>query len=133
MKTNHKPAGHIILVVIAGVALLGVVWLGHKVITKLKDAPMSTTHNQDTNLVEWGRSPFVLSNMATVQVTLPEWGVTNLMLPVEALTMVWYYRVDTSTNLIKWDETDLDWGTALELVRTNRNEAQRFFRRVLLY
>lgn len=132
MKTNHQ-SGHIILVVIAGVALVGIVWLGHRVITKLKDAPLSTTNNQDTNLVEWGRSPFVQSNVATVSVTMPEWGVTNLALPVEALTQNWYFRIQTSSNLIKWEDTDLEWIEALESVRTNRHEVQRFFRRVLVW
>lgn len=131
MKIQTKSqAGHILLVLIAGVAVVGIVYIGYHVIKKLDTLTTTTQNPQYTNLVEWANERYV---PPAVTVTIPEWGVTNLVLPTEAVNQPWFYKIQTSTNLQTWEDTDLEWDQALELSRTNHIESQRFYRRVLCW
>jgi hypothetical protein len=49
---------------------------------------------------------------------------TCATLPLTSLTQNWYYAVDTSTNLVDWERTDLDWPVTM----TNMVELRRFWR-----
>lgn len=129
MKINPRlNSGHILLVLIAGVAVVGIVYLGYKVINKLESMPLNP-NSQYTNLVEWASERYV---PPAVTVTIPEWGVTNLVLPTEVVNRAWYFRIDSSTNLSDWTEVDMEWDDALWQIKTNQNEPARFYRRSLV-
>jgi heme/copper-type cytochrome/quinol oxidase subunit 2 len=131
MKTTRQSA-NVMLAIIAIIAIIGIIWIGWKIIQKVSQWPLSNP-DRYTNVLysAWAPKIAELEQMYPGQsVTLPE---LNLTVPLEALAWEWHYCVQTSSNLVDWTTTDLDWDQAKELIRTNHSEPCRFYRRLLYY
>lgn len=129
MKTLRN-SGNVMLALIALLAIVGIVWIGYKIIKKVSQWPIGNP-DRYTNVVDsaWsGRIAGLEQQYPGQSVTIPD---LNISVPMSALAYQWNYCVQTSTNLHDWTTTDLDWDHALELVRTNRGEPCRFYRRIL--
>lgn len=131
VKTNSQR-GSVILAIIAIVAMAGIIYVGYKLIQRLQEWHPDGNHGQGTNAEPDITMVNTLSNLTAsygpLRVEIPEFKLT---LPVEALEYGWYYTVQTSTNLLDWSGTDLEWEYALELARTNHTEPCRYWRRLL--
>ena len=136
MKTNlrsHRQRGNILLAIVALVALAGIVYVGYKLIERLQHWNPDPNHGQGTNALDTtmiGTLSNLTASYGPLHVALPEF---NLTLPAEAMAQPWFTVTQTSSNMVDWEDADLDWEEVLELCRTNHTEPMRFWRRQLMW
>jgi hypothetical protein len=122
MKTQRN-SGSVLLAIICIVAMAAIIYVGYKFISKLMSHPFDPTHGVGTNVVDVASAEFAQFMADNPGATVSVMG-TCATLPLTSLTQNWYYAVDTSTNLLDWERTDLDWPVTM----TNTVEPRRFWR-----
>lgn len=134
MKIKLHQRGSVLLAVVFIIVTVGIVLLGWKIISRLKSWNLDTNHGQGTNAEPDSAWSSTISNMAAAhpgfQTTLPSLGMS---VPPESLAHEWWFDVQTSTDLFHWTHFDPEWEEVLDMVATNHNESQRFYRRVIVW
>jgi hypothetical protein len=92
--------------------------------------PTHGNGDPETNLVDSAVASLHQQYGADATVSVPGLGLTGL--PIDVLAYEWVYKTQTSTNLTDWTDMEVEWEEALDMVQTNHNEPQRFYRRLMM-